>query len=146
MKRFLMAGAMALIGAVPGLADEPVRVATDKTVAQAVDALEAAVQSAGATVFARVDHAAGAESVGMDLAPMQLLIFGNPKLGTPAIQADPVAGLHLPLQVLVYEDGDGAVWLVYEDPAEMLDGLAGDDAVIAKMQGALQKLTRAAAD
>jgi uncharacterized protein (DUF302 family) len=113
-----------------------------------MDALQAAVEGAGATVFARVDHAGGAESAGMDLAASQLLIFGNPKLGTPAMQDDALAGLFLPLKVLVYEDADGRVWLAYEDPEETLDDLPGisDDAgYIAKMRMALGKLTEKAA-
>ena len=84
----------------------------------------------------------------MDLAPSQLLIFGNPKLGTPPMQANALAGLFLPLKVLVYEDGDGQVWLAYEDPEETLDDLEGiddDAAYIQKMRMALIKLTEAAA-
>lgn len=76
------------------------------------------------------------------------MIFGNPKLGTPAMQDDALAGLFLPLKVLVYEGGDGRVWLAYEDPEETLDDLPGisDDAdYIAKMRMALGKLTEKAA-
>nr|WP_324755274.1 DUF302 domain-containing protein [Roseovarius sp. Pro17] len=123
--------------------DDITRIKAAGDVAVTMDALEAAVEGAGATVFARVDHAGGAEKVGMDLAPAQLLIFGNPKLGTPAMQDDPLAGLYLPLKVLVYEQ-DGQVWLAYEDPAETLgdlEGIAPEAGYIAKMQGALAKLT-----
>nr|WP_231125846.1 DUF302 domain-containing protein [Roseovarius gahaiensis] len=114
-----------------------------------MDALEAAVTGAGATVFARVDHAAGAANVDMELAPSELLIFGNPKLGTTAMQDNPLAGLYLPLKVLVYEDAQGQVWLAYEDPEESLDDLPGINegaGYIAKMQGALGNLTAKAAD
>jgi len=124
------------------------RVSASGEVAATMDALQAAVEGAGATVFARVDHAGGAGSAGMELAPSQLLIFGNPKLGTPAMQDDPLAGLFLPLKVLVYEGADGRVWLAYEDPKETLDDLPGisDDAgYIAKMRMALNKLTEKAA-
>lgn len=147
MKSIFLATTITLASAVSVLADDLIRVETGKTVSAAMDALEAAVNKAGATVFARVDHAAGAAKVDMELADAELLIFGNPKLGTPAMQADPLAGLYLPLKVLVYADGDGQVWLVYEDPAETLDDLdVPDDApVIGKMQGALKKLTGAAA-
>lgn len=147
MKSIILAGALAIGAGFPALADDLIRVQTDKTVPAAMDALQAAVTKAGATVFARIDHAAGATKVDMELADVQLLIFGNPKLGTPAIQADARAGLFLPLKVLAYEDAQGKVWLVYEDPAEMLDDLHIDDdaPVIAKMQGALMKLTSAAA-
>ena len=130
------------------LADDLIRVKTDKSVGEAMDALEAAVTNAGATVFSRVDHAAGAAGVGMELADSQLLIFGNPKLGTPAMQADPLAGLYLPLKVLAYSDDDGQVWLVYENPTETMEDLKTpeDAPVFGKMQGALKKLTGAAAN
>ncbi len=143
----ILAAAIALTGAGQAVADDLVRVKTDKTVGAAMDALQAAVEGAGATVFARVDHAAGAQKVDMELDDAQVLIFGNPKLGTPAIQADPLAGLYLPLKVLVYQDADGQAWLAYEDPKEMLDDLNIDDNAeyIRNMTGALAKLTSKAA-
>ena len=113
-----------------------------------MDALEAAVTGAGATVFARVDHAGGAQKVGLEIAPSQLLIFGNPKLGTPAMQDDAIAGLFLPLKVLVHEDAAGDVWLSYEVPAVTLgklDGVSTEAEYLAKMAGALGKLTAKAA-
>ena len=128
--------------------DKVVKLAAAGDVAATTDALEAAVRGAGATVFARIDHAAGARKAGMELAPEELLIFGNPKLGTPAMQDDALAGLFLPLRVLIYEDDTGQVWLAYEDPAKMLGdlkGIAEDAAYIARMTGALKKLTAKAA-
>lgn len=116
------------------------------SVAQTIDKLEAAVTAAGATVFARVDHAAGAEKVELDLRPTQLLIFGNPKLGTPAMQDGQTAGLDLPLRVLAYADAEGVVHVAYHDPAELAatHGLPADAAYIKMMTGALDKLTGAA--
>ncbi len=145
MKRLAMAALMTLIGTC-ALAGEGgmMRVKAAGDVAVTMDALEAAVTGAGATVFARVDHAAGADGVGLELAPSQLLIFGNPQLGTPAMQDDPLAGLYLPLKVLVYQSSDGQVWLAYEDPAQMaseLGGIQPDAGYLAKMQGALANLT-----
>ena len=92
---------------------------------------------------ADLDHGAAAAGAGLDLDDAPLVIFGNPKIGTPAMQADPLAGLYLPMKVLVYEDSDGQTWLVYEDPAEMFDDLdINDDAeFVQKMTGALAKLT-----
>ncbi|MBY6141768.1 DUF302 domain-containing protein [Leisingera daeponensis] len=144
-KTVFLAGALALATALPAAA-ELVTVQSQKPVGETMDALEAAVEGAGATVFARVDHAAGAQNAALELSPSQLLIFGNPKLGTPVMQADMRAGLFLPLKVLAYEDADGQVWLTYEDPAEMLSGLEipADAEFVAKMQGALGKLTAAA--
>ncbi len=128
--------------------DDILRRTAEGDVASVMDALVAAVEGAGATVFARVDHAAGAESVDMALDPAQLLIFGNPRIGTPAMQADPLAGLFLPLRVLVYRDGAGQVWLAYENPEDMLgdlDGVDDEDAVVEQIGGALDRLTGMAA-
>ena len=145
--RTVLTGLALALSAFPALADDIVRVESARDVAATMDALQAAVEGAGATVFARVDHGAGARSVGSDIGESQLLIFGNPALGTPAIEADRLAGLYLPLKVLVFEDGEGKVWLAYEPPAETLDDLdIPDDAeVLAKMAGALKNLTAAAA-
>lgn len=122
-----------------------VRVASPHSVDVTIDRLQAAVEKAGAKVFARVDHANGAASVDMELAPATLLIFGNPKLGTPALQAAAEIGLDLPLRALAYEK-DGQVWLVYHDPADTaaFHGLPADHPVIGRMQGALGKLSGAA--
>ncbi len=108
-----------------------------------LDRLHAAAEGAGATVFARIDHAAGAQSVDMELRPTALLIFGNPKLGTPAMQDAQTAGLDLPLRVLAYADGDGVVHLTYHDPKDMaaMHGLPADAAYLQKITGALDTLT-----
>ncbi|MGV6847952.1 MAG: DUF302 domain-containing protein [Marinibacterium sp.] len=149
IRSVLFASVLLGMPVLPALAGEDiVRVAASGSVAATADALEAAVKGAGATVVARVDHGGGAAKVDMTLGDSQLLIFGNPALGTPAMQDDPLAGLYLPLKVLVYEDAGGQVWLAYEDPAEMLDDLKGvpeGAAYIAKMAGALGKLTAKAA-
>ncbi|UWQ13544.1 DUF302 domain-containing protein [Aliiroseovarius sp. M344] len=145
MMKFTLATLVSMV-ALPAMA-EIMKVPSSGTVAKTMDALEAAVGNAGATVFARVDHAGGAASVDMELGASQLLVFGNPKLGTPAMQAAPLAGLMLPLRVLVYEDSDGAVWLAFEAPADMLGdlGISGDAPYVGMMTGALEKLTAAAA-
>ncbi|ATG38963.1 DUF302 domain-containing protein [Phaeobacter piscinae] len=145
IKSLALAGVIAVMSALPAAADL-IKIPSQKPVADTMDALQAAVEGAGATVFARVDHAAGAQKVDLSLGDAQLLIFGNPKLGTPVMQADPRAGLFLPLKILAYQDAEGQVWLTYEDPAEMLSALdvPADAEAVAKMQGALGKLTGAA--
>ena len=97
----------------------------------------------GAKVFARVDHAAGAASVDMELRPTQTLIFGNPKLGTPAMHATQTIGLDLPLRVLAYQDADGSVIVTYQAPSAMAVAHGADPEleVFQKMAGALGKLT-----
>ncbi len=147
MRNLFLTTTFIFTGAVAAMADDIIKVETAKSVSEAMDALEAAVGNAGATVFARVDHAAGAERVGMTIPANQVLIFGNPALGTPAMQADPRAGLFLPLKVQAYEDENGQVWLAYEDPKETMDELDAVEKspVIEKMRGALAKLTSVAA-
>jgi uncharacterized protein (DUF302 family) len=79
--------------------------------------LEAEVKAKGLTVFAHVDHAAGAAAVGLSLRPTDLLIFGNAKGGTPLMQATQSIGIDLPLKALVWQDADGVTWVSYNDPA-----------------------------
>lgn len=116
------------------------------SVADTVDRLVAVVEKAGARVFARVDHAAGAKNIGDSLAPMQMVMFGNPKLGTPALKASATMGLDLPLRVLVYADANSNVKVTYHDPAALAvaHGVGADHPVVKKMRGALNKLTDAA--
>jgi len=78
--------------------------------------LEAEVRAKGLTVFAHVDHAAGAAAAGLPLRPTDLLIFGNAKGGTPLMQAVQTMGIDLPLKVLVWQDAAGRTWLSYNDP------------------------------
>ena len=91
----------------------PVRIG----VADTLGRLEAALAAKQLTLFARIDHAAGAAEVGMTLRPTTVVIFGNARGGTPLMQAQQTIGLDLPLKMLVWEDGDGACWLTYSDPA-----------------------------
>ncbi|MEM8869909.1 MAG: DUF302 domain-containing protein [Pseudomonadota bacterium] len=143
MTKHFVAATCALLLALPASAAELIRLESPHSVAETVDRLEAAVTEAGARVFARVDHAAGAASVDQELAPVQMLMFGNPALGTPAIYADAAAGLDLPLRVVVYEGADGSVTLAYHDPASLAEthDIAADAEVITRMTGALAGLT-----
>lgn len=142
--------ATAAVAVTPMLAwaDGIVKVETEKTVSGATDALISAIEGAGAKVFARVDHGAGAKSIGSDIGASELVIFGNPKVGTPAMEANRLAGLHLPLKVLVYEDDAGKIWFAYENPAESLGSLESiepDASLLDPMATALKNLTAKAA-
>ncbi|MGA3002373.1 MAG: DUF302 domain-containing protein [Acetobacteraceae bacterium] len=86
-----------------------------RPVAELLDRLEAALAAKGITVFARIDHAAGAASVGMPLRPTSVMIFGNPRAGTPLMQAEQRIGLDLPLRILAWEDAEDRSWLTYHD-------------------------------
>ena len=92
-----------------------------------IDRLENAAKAKGLTIFARVDHAAGATSVGLPLRPTELLIFGNARGGTPLMQLAQTIGIDLPLKALAWEDAAGKTWLSYNDPAWLAarHGVAG---------------------
>jgi uncharacterized protein (DUF302 family) len=111
---------------------------------ETMDRLEAEVKAKGLTVFARVDHAAGAAAVGMQLRPTELLIFGNALGGTPLMQESQDAGIDLPLKALVYQDAAGEVWLAYNDPSWIADR-HGLGATIAQNVQALSKALEALA-
>ncbi|WP_342076223.1 DUF302 domain-containing protein [Yoonia sp. SS1-5] len=117
--------------------------ASPLSVSETIDGLEAAVTGAGATVFARVDHAKGAESVGKSIPDATLLIFGNPALGTLAMEDDLRAGLVLPLRVLAYQDADGNTQMTWTPAEDLFAGLdiAADAEVVKKVNGALNALT-----
>lgn len=145
MNQFFKTAAIAVAGLAASTAAqaEMITKTSPHSVDITLDRLGAAVEAAGATVFARVDHAEGAASADMDLRPTALLIFGNPKLGTPAMQDAQTAGLDLPLRVLAYADSAGIVQVVYHDPATLsaAHGLPEDAQYLQAMRGALDKLT-----
>ena len=86
------------------------------SVTKTIDRLEEVLKSKGITIFLRLDHAAGAQKVGNQLRPTQLLIFGNPKLGSPLMMSKQSIGIDLPLKAVAWEDADGKVWLGYNTP------------------------------
>jgi uncharacterized protein (DUF302 family) len=107
------------------------------------------LKAKGTTVFARIDHAAGAEDVGMTLRPTELLIFGNAKAGTPLIAAQQAIGIDLPLKLLAWEDESGKVWLSYNDPVWLAarHGLGAESTAITNaMSEALAALAQHAAE
>lgn len=114
---------------------------------ETMDRLEAAVGAAGMTIFARIDHAAGAGDVGMPLPPMEVLVFGAPKAGTPLMQSIKTIGIDLPLKALVWQDDSGKVWLAYNEPvwlARRHGATAGVEPIVKAMTGALVKVAGAA--
>jgi len=109
--------------------------------------LETAVKAKGMTVFARIDHAAGATAVGLPLRPTEILIFGNAKGGTPLMQAVQTIGIDLPLKALVWQDAAGDTWLSYNDPDWLAKrhGLSGETEVaVGILTDALAALAQAA--
>ena len=113
------------------------------SVSKTIDRLEEVLKSKGITIFLRLDHAAGAQKAGNQLRPTQLLIFGNPKLGSPLMMSNQTIGIDLPLKAVAWEDADGKVWLGYNTP-EFLSKrhhIADREAVITKMTNVLDKFS-----
>jgi uncharacterized protein (DUF302 family) len=122
-------------GMVEGLTTIPSRFDPKET----MDRLEAEVRAKGMTVFARIDHAAGAREAGMELRPTEVIIFGNARGGTPLMQASQSAGIDLPLKALVWQDASGKTWVSYNEPSWIAQrhAAAGMDEVVAKLSGML---------
>lgn len=112
-----------------------------------IDRLESLLKKKGIAVIARVDHGAAAGKVDMKLNPTQLLIFGNPKLGTPLMQSKQTIGIDLPLKVLAWQDAAGKVWIGYNEPGDLAKrhGIADRDAVVGTISGVLKQLVGEAA-
>ena len=112
-----------------------------------VERLKALLARKGIELFAHIDHAAAAREVGLSLRPTQVLIFGNPKAGTPLMQVRQTLGLDLPLRVLVWEDEAGKVWLTYRRVGSLArqHHLTGHDEAVKALDDGLGALARAAA-
>jgi len=109
--------------------------------------LIASVTQRDLTVFAHIDHGAGAAEAGLPLRATELLVFGNARGGTPLMQAAQTAGIDLPLKTLVWEDKDGAVWIGWNDPGwiALRYALAPDSAAVEILREALAKIAHEAA-
>jgi uncharacterized protein (DUF302 family) len=144
-RALLCSAAIALAGAA-NAADGLVAVKSAHAPKVTLDRFEAAAKERGLTVFARIDHAAGAQKVGKTLRPTELLIFGNPQGGTPLMECAQSAGIDLPLKALVWEDAQGQSWLGYNDPAWLAQRHgAASCPVVENLRKALSGLADAAA-
>ena len=113
---FVLAAAISLWGVQAMAADGLTTMRSSYGPKDTMSRLEAEVKAKGMTVFARIDHAAGAAGAGLSLPPTEVLIFGNVKAGTPLMQSTQTIGIDLPLKALVWQDGSGNTWLSYNDP------------------------------
>jgi uncharacterized protein (DUF302 family) len=113
---------------------------------EAIDRLEKAARGRDLVVVARVDHAAAAAKAGLELRPTLLLIFGNPKGGTPLMQSAQSIGLDLPLKALAWQDAEGRTWLAYNDPAWLAQrhGVTGRAELVTGLSKALDQLSAGA--
>lgn len=145
---FAVAGVLAPVHVMPAKAAETLVVKESKhSVKMTLNRLEKILLSKGIKIMGRVDHAAGAKAAGLELAETELLIFGNPKLGTPLMQSNPHIGVALPMKVLAWKDKNGKVFLGYTAPNDLKArfGITDKDAVFATMTKALDAFTTAAA-
>lgn len=109
-----------------------------------MDRLQAEIRAQGMTVFARIDHAAGAAEVGLTLQPTELIIFGNARGGTPLMQSAQTVGIDLPLKALVWEDAGGQTWLSYNEPSWIAQrhNIADAEPVVSKMAAGLSAISK----
>tara|TARA_R110000803_G_scaffold104672_3_gene172848 strand:+ start:129 stop:593 length:465 start_codon:yes stop_codon:yes gene_type:complete len=121
-------------------------VKSNQSVAATADKLEAVLSENGMKIMNRINHAAGAESAGLELRPTEVVIFGNPKVGSPLMQCAQSVAVDLPQKALIWEDDGGQVWLGYNDPEYLKTrhAIEGCDAALAKVSGALAKFASAA--
>jgi uncharacterized protein (DUF302 family) len=134
--------------AVPHAAEaEILRIQASQKVPQVVAKLVKNAKARGLRIFATIDHAAGARKAGMNLRPMVLVVFGNPKIGTPLLKASATMGLELPIRVLVWQDKQGRVWVGYTPASFMARrrGVPKDHPLIKRIAKVLGVLTANAA-
>lgn len=124
-----------------------VKVASNYSVLETADRFEAILQNQGLTQFARVNHTAGAQSVDLELRPTEVIIFGNPQVGTPLMQCNQLAAIDLPQKALIWQAEDGQVWIGYNNPDYLLARHALDDCsgLLGRIQAVLRTLTETAA-
>src|SRR5712692_6257967 len=116
---FVFASLLALSSAAFG-ADGLVAIKSPFAAKETMDRFEQNAKQRGLNVFARIDHAAGAQKIGRTLRPTELLIFGNPQGGTPLMECAQSAGIDLPLKALAWQDAEGVVWLGYNEPRHLM--------------------------
>jgi len=112
---------------------------------ETMDRLQAEIRAKGMTVFARIDHAAGAAEVGLTLRPTELIIFGNARGGTPLMESVQTVGIDLPMKALVWEDAGGETWLSYNEPSWIAQrhSIADAEPVVSKMAAGLSAISKA---
>ncbi len=115
-------------------------------VKETIDRLASELEKRGMKVAARIDHAAGAKSAGMEMPPTEVVMFGNPKLGTPLMLSAPSIAIDLPMRMVAWQDKAGKVWIGYTAPDTLKQryGISDRDEQFKAMSGALDALAKAA--
>ncbi len=148
MRRFFTVLTMLVIfSSILFAADGLISIKSDFDVKTTANRLENILKEKGMTVFARIDHALGAKKTGQVLRPTELVIFGNPKVGTPLMQCAQTIAIDLPQKAVIWQDKEGSVWISYNDPDYLVKrhNLKGCEKVINKVKKALATFTQKAA-
>ncbi|WP_261859347.1 DUF302 domain-containing protein [Photobacterium sanguinicancri] len=147
MGKYFIGGVLAFVLSTTANADNgSITLKSSFSVNETADKFEKVVQEKGMTIFARIDHAKRAKKVGVMLRPTQLVIFGNPKVGSPLMACSQGVAIDLPQKVIVTEDENKQVWLTYNDPQYLVNrhNIRGCDAVIEKVSKALTNFAKSA--
>jgi len=134
--------------AIPALAaDGMVTVPSTHTLEETAERLESVLHEKGMTIFNRIKHSEAAAKVGIELRKTELILFGNPKVGSPLMKCQQSVAIDLPQKALIWEDDNAKVWISYNDPRylEKRHNIAGCEEVIAKIEKALAGITKSAA-
>lgn len=127
--------------------DGLVKYESEYSVKETADRFESIAKSKGLTIFVRIDHQKNASSVGLELRPTEIIIFGNPKVGTPLMQCAQDVAIDLPQKIMISQDANNKVWISYNDPNYLMKRheIKGCDQVITKISAVLAKLSKAVA-
>jgi len=123
-----------------------ISIESSDTVKETADRFEKILENKGLTLFARIDHGKNASDADLTLAPTEVIIFGNPKVGTPLMQCSKTVAIDLPQKALFWEDTQGQVWLSYNNPEYLKErhNIQGCEQVINKISNVLSMLSKAA--
>lgn len=141
MSRILLISILTVVAFSSHASDGFTKVASVYSAEQTMNHFEQALLAKGMTVFSRIDHARGAANIGAVLRPTEVIIFGNPKIGSKLMQCSQAIAIDLPLKALVFQDETGQVWLAYNDPYYLAERHA-----LTACQGVLEKMSKALAN
>ena len=147
MKTIYLAALLVLFFAIPVMAaDGVINVQSAFNVGETADRLESILTEKKMTIFKRIKHSEGAGKVGIELRETELIIFGNPKVGSPLMKCQQSVAIDLPQKALIWEDGKSKVWISYNDPRylEKRHDIAGCEEVISKIEKALARIAKSA--
>ena len=148
MIKIILTALSVLLIAIPIAAEEGVvTIPSTFSVEETADRMENLLNTKGMTIFNRIKHSEGAANVGIELRKTELIIFGNPKVGSPLMKCQQSVAIDLPQKALIWEDADAKVWISYNDPVYLKKrhNIAGCKEVISKIKKALSGITKSAA-